>query len=708
MLFEALDKKDSEKAGYPSYVQKFPYVNGKLFTDKVTVPELDSKVRKLILECGGRDWKEINPDIFGSMFQAVSVAEVRSGLGQHYTSVPNIMKVIEPLFLNDLREEFEKAETEKKLRKLLDRIYNLKIFDPACGSGNFLIIAYKQLRLLEMEIIKKIHTLPGQHPFMMSRIQLNQFYGIEIDDFACEIARLSLWLAEHQMNRKFKDEFGDCKPPLPLSMSGNIVCGNATRLDWEKVCPKGIKGFTHKEMEQMTFLELEKYKQLELQGTDYEIYILGNPPYEGARKQSSFQKNDMTFVFDGVINNYKNLDYISCWFKKASEYIIRSNAKLALVSTNSIVQGEQVPILWKYLLGLPIEIYFAYRSFKWGNNAKNKAQVTCVIIGMRNKQNGIKYLFENNIKIEANNINGYLIDSSNIFVEKRNEPLSNNIPVIRFGSMPNDNGNLILSAEEKDNLIEKYPHSIVYIKKMIGSDEFIKGYCRFCLWITDENKEEALKIPFIKEKVENVANYRKSSKRVATQKLAIYPYKFAEIRYQNATAILIPEVSSENYVYIPMGFISNNTVINNRAFTIYNPELWLLGCLLSRMHKIWINTVAGRLETRINYSSTICYNNFPFPNITDKQKKIIEMHVNNILAEREKHSDRTMAELYNLDKMPQGLRDAHHGLDLAIEKCYRQAPFESDEKRLEHLFKRYEIMTDPTKQANVEEQLSLL
>lgn len=336
MLFEALDKKDSEKVDYPSFIQEFPYVNGKLFTDKVDIPKLNSKVRKLMLDCGNQDWKEINPDIFGSMFQAVSVAEVRSGLGQHYTSVPNIMKVIEPLFLNDLREEFEKAETDKKLRKLLDRIYNLKIFDPACGSGNFLIIAYKQLRLLEMEIIKKIHTLPGQHPFMMSQIQLNQFYGIEIDDFACEIARLSLWLAEHQMNIKFKDEFGDCKPPLPLSMSGNIVCGNATRLDWEQVCPKGIKGFTYKEMEQMTLLELEKYKQLELQGTDYEIYILGNPPYAGAKKQTPSQRLDMDYLYNSQFIQSKNIDYIFSWFAKATKYIGNSSLiKFAFVSTNS-------------------------------------------------------------------------------------------------------------------------------------------------------------------------------------------------------------------------------------------------------------------------------------------------------------------------------------------------------------------------------------
>ena len=316
VLFEALDKKDDEKASYPSYIQEFPYVNGSLFTDKAEIPKLNAKVRKLMIECGDQDWKEINPDIFGSMFQAVSVADVRSGLGQHYTSVPNIMKVIEPLFLNDLKEEYENADTEKKLKKLLNRLYNLKIFDPACGSGNFLIIAYKQLRLLEMDILKKIENITGQRNLMFSGLQLHQFYGIEIDDFACEIATLSLWLAEHQMNRKFKEIFGDCKPALPLSKSGNIVCGNATRLDWEKVCPKGIKGIPVNKMEQMTLLELQQAKQLEIQGTDNEIYILGNPPYLGARLQSDTQKMDMYHVFNNIVEGYNNLDYIACWFKR--------------------------------------------------------------------------------------------------------------------------------------------------------------------------------------------------------------------------------------------------------------------------------------------------------------------------------------------------------------------------------------------------------
>ncbi len=616
------------------------------------------------------------------------------------------MKVIEPLFLNDLREEFEKAETDKKLRKLLDRIYNLKIFDPACGSGNFLIIAYKQLRLLEMEIIKKIHTLPGQHPFMMSQIQLSQFYGIEIDDFACEIARLSLWLAEHQMNRKFKDEFGDCKPPLPLSMSGNIVCGNATRLDWEKVCPKGIKGFTYKEMEQMTLLELEKYKQLELQGTDYEIYILGNPPYLGSRNQKPSHKSDIQFVFNNF-NSYKNLDYISCWFYKAKKYIEHSNAMFAFVTTNSICQGEQVGLLWPFLIDNLTEIGFAYQSFKWTNNAKNQAGVTCNIIGMRNISARTKHIFTTSQIIDARNINAYLLNANNIYIQRAKKVL-NNLPAMSYGNYTGGCPDLMLSQDEMNDLITKDIRTKEFIRPLNGSKEFINNIPRYCLWIMDNKLENAKQIPLIVQRINKVKATRLEADDVCIQKLANRPHQFRDLKEPISHSIIMPVVSSERREYIPCGFLDKNYILTNSAQAIYDAPSWVFGVVTSRMHMVWVRAVAGRLKTDYRYSAELCYNTFPFPDIKDKQKKIIEMHVNNILAEREKYSDKTMAELYDPDKMPQGLREAHHSLDLAIEKCYRQAPFESDEKRLEHLFKRYEIMTDPTKQANIEEQLSLL
>lgn len=705
ILFESLDKKDNEKGSYPSFIQEFPYVNGKLFTDKVNIPKLNSKVRKLMLDCGNQDWKEINPDIFGSMFQAVSVAEVRSGLGQHYTSVPNIMKVIEPLFLNDLKEEFEKAETEKSLKSLLDRIYNLKIFDPACGSGNFLIIVYKQLRLLEMEIIKKIHSLPGQHPFMMSQIQLNQFYGIEIDDFACEIARLSLWLAEHQMNKKFKDEFGDCKPPLPLSMSGNIICGNATRLDWEKVCPKGIQGLTKSQMIQLTKNELSKITKAELKGKTYEIYILGNPPYLGFKFQDAVQKSDMEYVFRNF-RDYKQLDYIACWFFKAAQYIGKDSVKAAFVSTNSICQGSTVELLWEKLEKLGIEINFAVKSFKWSNNAKGQAGVTCIIVGLRHSCEKEKYLYTSGQVYKVKNINYYLIDAPNIIVKRRKEPISI-FPKITDGSGALDGGFLILTDEEKNNLCSVDNRISEFVFEYLGSNEYINGIKRWCIWIEDNNLDKAKEIEEINSRIQKVYNFRSTAGTRAQTALS-RPHKFAWINKPDSNQIIIPTVSSENREYIPIGFLGKNIVVSNSASIVHNPEPWMFGVLNSRMHMLWVRTVAGRLRSDIRYTSALCYNTFPFPDITDKQKKIIEMHVDNILAEREKHSDKTMAELYDPDKMPQGLREAHHSLDLAIEKCYRQAPFESDEKRLEHLFKRYEIMTDPTKQADAEKQLSLL
>lgn len=706
-LFDALDIED--KSNLPIVFQAFPYVNGHLFSKKTLIPKLTANVRKLIIECGEQDWKEINPDIFGSMFQAVANADIRSGLGQHYTSVSNIMKVINPLFLDNLREEFEKADTENKLRKLLDRIYGLKIFDPACGSGNFLIIAYKQLRFLEMDIIEKIQEITGQHQLILSQIQLTQFYGIEIDDFACEIATLSLWLAEHQMNRKFKDKFGECRPTLPLKASGKIVCGNATRIDWEEVCPK----YSKKELDLHEACEKVRWESMPLGLTypdkkeEYEIYILGNPPYLGARLQSDTQKMDMFHVFNNIVEGYNNLDYIACWFKKATDYIINTNAYFAFVTTNSICQGSQVSILWKHLLEHNVEISFAYQSFKWTNNAKGNAGVICVIIGLRNISNKHKYIINEGIKTEAKNINGYLIDYSNVYIEKSRNPISN-LPEICFGSMPNDDGNLILNSDEAETIRNKYPQYAHLVKQFLGSKEFIRGEQRYCLWITDEDYNKLENCPEIQEKIDRVAKYRMESKRGATNKLANIPYRFGEVRYKPISSIIVPSVSSERRDYIPIGFLDKNTVISNLAFAIYDNSPLIFGIITSRMHTVWTKNIGGYLGTSIRYSADQCYNTFPFPDITDKQKQIIEMHVNNILEEREKHSDKTMAELYDPDKMPEGLRRAHHDLDLVIESCYRRKPFESDEKRLEYLFKMYEIMTDPSKSQDAIEQLSLL
>jgi len=656
-LFEVLDT--NTRNNLPDYLEAFPYVNGGLFRDEHLMPVFTRRSRCAIIESGELDWADINPDIFGSMIQAVVTPEHRGGLGMHYTSVPNIMKVIEPLFLNELKEEFEKAKgSDKKLHRLQERIENIKIFDPACGSGNFLIIAYKELRKLEMEIFKERET------FALSAVSLSQLYGIEIDDFAHEVAMLSLWLAEHQMNVEFFKEFGRTNPTLPLKDAGHIVCGNATRLDWEVVCPKN-------------------------EGD--EIYILSNPPYLGSSMQDKEQKADLAYVCEGF-RNYKNLDFIACWFIKGADYIQGFNAQFAFVSTNSICQGEQVALLWPYIFDRNLEIGFAHKSFKWTNNAKAKAAVICVIIGIRNNSHLAAKLYNNGISLSIKSINAYLAVGSNVILSRRSNSISN-FPVMARGSMPTDGGHLILSNKERLELLERYPQSEQFIKIFMGANEFLNGICRWCLWIEDDDLCDAKRIPIIADRLNKVSEFRLSSKAPSTRAYSIYPNRFRQAAYKRTPSIIIPEVSSERRDYIPMGFLGEDTVVSNKGQVIYNAEAYLFGVLTSQMHMLWVNAVGGRLKTDYNYSSSLCYNNFPFFNISSRKKEELTGHVYRILEERERHSEKTLAQLYDPDKMPDGLREAHHSLDLAVERCYRSKPFTTDAERLEYLFKLYEKMT---------------
>jgi hypothetical protein len=665
-LEQIFDILNTQKRGEdtPVYLVKFPFVNGGLFREKYPIPRFTARTRRLVMDCAKLNWSEINPDIFGSMIQAVITPEHRGGLGMHYTSVPNIMKVIEPLFLNDLRAEFEKQKGNiKGLYRLLNRLYKLKIFDPACGSGNFLIIAYKELRKLEMEIFKQITLLTNESSLSFTHISLTQFYGIEIDDFAHEVATLSLWLAEHQMNVLFTREFGRSTPPLPLKASGNIVCGNATRLNWQQVCPRTAED---------------------------EVYILGNPPYLGARLQSDEQKEDMDYVFNGI-NGFNNLDYISCWFYLGAKYIESTNSKYAFVTTNSICQGEQVSTLWRQIMNFNLEIFFAYSSFKWKNNAKANAGVTCTIIGMRKTNGEAKYLYKETIKTVARNINAFLIEANNVFIDKRTKPISN-LPEMSFGSMPNDNGQLLLSPDEAKQILDKNPQAKPIVKRILGSHEFIRGEDRYCLWINEESKELAYSIPEIAVRIERCRIARASSKREATNKLAITPHLFGEVRHIETNSIIIPCHSSEKREYIPMGFISSDTVISNSAQAIYDAKAWVFGVVTSRMHMVWVRAMAGRLEERLRYSAQFCYNTFPFPQLSERQKEIIEVCVDHILRARAYHGGMTNAQRYDPEKMPDNLREAHSELDLAIERIYRSRPFESDEERLAYLFELYEKM----------------
>ena len=665
-LFKVLNTKDNSKEAV--HFKEFPYVNGGLFRDTIVSPKFTKEARKIIVECGDLDWSEINPDIFGSMIQAVVNPAYRSGLGMHYTSVPNIMKVIEPLFLNELNEEFENHFNDvKKLNKLINRIAKIKVFDPACGSGNFLIIAYKQLRRLEINILARIYEVNHQlnlgFPDVYTKIKLSQFYGIELDDFAQEMAILSLWLAEHQMNKEFVSElqdYGKAEDILPLKEAGNITQGNATRLNWEDTCPKNEND---------------------------EVYILGNPPYLGSRNQDKEQKEDMKFVF---LKDYKSLDYVSAWFYKGAKYIQGFNAQLAFVSTNSICQGEQVSLTWPRILNDKVEIGFAHQTFKWTNNAKGNAGVSVVIVGLRNTSNKQRFIYIGSHKLKVLNINAYLTGGPNIFIFKRSTPLSN-IPKMSYGNMPLEGGFLRFRDDEKDKII-KDSRTLKYIRNVIGGEEFLKNINRYCFWIDDEDLEDAVKVPEINARIKKVREFRENGGEVA-RTLADRSHQF---RYRNEPVnnqIVIPCTSSEGREYLPCGYYDSSYISLNSVQTVYDAEPWVFGLLYSKMHNNWLSAVGGKLESRIRYSSALCYNTFPFPDINEKQKEQINLHVFEILEEREKYPEKTIGDLYNPDRMPKGLKEAHHQLDLAIERCYRLKPFESDTERLEYLFKEYEKMT---------------
>lgn len=496
----------------PKEFAVFPYVNGGLFAQRVPIPVLSRRTRMLIIKCGDFNWKGIHPDIFGSMIQAVVTPEMRAGLGMHYTSVPNIMKLIRPLFLDELYEEFAVAKDTrdiKRLRKLLIRLGKIKFFDPACGSGNFLIVTYKCIRELEILIWRTLREL-GEPELPMSNISLQQFYGIELDDFACDTATLSLWLVEHQMNNKFESAFGIRPNALPLRPSGNIVCGNACRLDWNEVCP-------HTEIE--------------------EVYVMGNPPYLGRSLREDSHQRDMDFVFENIFDKYKDLDYIACWFYKGAKYIEHTQSLCSFVTTNSICQGIQVSLLWSQLLSV-ISIYFAYSSFKWGNNAKNNAGVTCTIIGIKpTNRDKNKYIFMWGSSIEVQNISPYIIASNTNIVYPTNAPI-NNLPLMTLGNAPKDDGAFILTVEEKETFETQYPEISFFVKPFVGAEEFINDKQRYCFWITDESFAIALKNEELHRRIEKCKTMRLNSKKGATRKLAAFPYKFGEIRYKESECII--------------------------------------------------------------------------------------------------------------------------------------------------------------------------
>ena len=679
------------RSDIPSIVKQFPYVNGGLFSKHIQIPKMGAKARRIIIECGELDWKDINPDIFGSMIQAVVNPEERANQGMHYTSVPNIMKVINPLFLDELRGEYNKLNEfyEQKLQMknigalsvkqfyedlkpiikkgdaLLKRMSKMKFFDPACGSGNFLIITYKCLRFLEMDILalQRKCTPEGEILFVdNSVISLSQFYGIELLDFPHEVAMLSLWLAEHQMNTKLNENFGVNTKALPLKNITQIVCGNACRIDWNTVCPHT---------------------------PEEEVFIFGNPPYLGSRRQDESQKKDMELVFK---KDFGELDYIACWFMIGAKYIKGTKAKYAFVSTNSICQGLQVALLWKRVLKNGLIINFAYKSFKWQNNAKYNAGVTCVIVGLASENIVSKrLLFDIEQCKEVKNISPLLMDGPTIFVESATMPICKWLPQMNFGNMPADGGKLILSDDEKKDLIEKEPKAEKFIKPLIGAEDFINGKQRWCIWLYKEDEKEYLSIPQFVKRINELRIIREESSR---PQLASIPHLFAQITQpMGVPFIIIPSTSSENRQYIPMGYLEDGNISANSCMVIGSNDISLFGFLTSHIHMVWVDTIGGKLETRYRYSAQLCYNTFPFPKISAEKKQEIESAAEEVLITREYYPEKTLAELYDPDKMPQDLREAHAKLDDIVESCYPGYPFASDEARLECLFKLYEKMT---------------
>lgn len=674
-------------------IRQFPYVNGGLFALDIQIPRMSPKARKIIIACGDLDWQDINPDIFGSMIQAVVNPDVRANQGMHYTSVPNIMKVINPLFLDELRAEYNRLlELLKQKKQLLDvggltetqylkeckpiergcnalllRMSKMKFFDPACGSGNFLIITYKMLRLLEMDILQLIRLCHPRESMLQfidgSCISISQFYGIELLDFPHEIAMLSLWLAEHQMNKKLHEGFGVNTQALPLQNITQIRCGNACRLDWNVVCPHT---------------------------KDEEVFVFGNPPYLGVSLQDKSQKKDMEIAI-GKYVGYKKIDYIGVWIIKAADFVSTNRSRCAFVSTNSICQGEMVEPLWKPIFEMNVFIDFAYTSFKWKNNAKHNAGVTCIIIGISAKNNRKKSIYNSQGQRDVLGITPYLTEGGCMIVSKHATPISS-LPSIVRGCMPYDGGNLLLSSEEKEELISQKNICKKYIKKIYSAADYVRGNVRYCLWISDEESTDALEIDEINIRVQKTKEMRLSSPDTNAQILAQKPYQFREFNACSESTLIVPSTTSENRKYIPMGYADNETIVTNAMYMIDDADLAVFGMITSVMNMLWMKTIGGKLKTDYRYTS-LCYNSFPFPKISDAKRLEIEEAATDVLLAREDYPGKTLAELYDPEKMPQELKAAHEHLDDVVESCYPGYPFPSDEARLECLFKMYEKMT---------------
>lgn len=694
-LFTAMSTKDAERGELPGWAARFPWVNGGLFAGEIQIPRFSRTAYRTLCDAARLRWNEINADIFGSMIQVIVDPAHRHETGMHYTSVPNILKVLDPLFLDELRAEAlrpplaDSSREKTRLKALLNRLSKIRVFDPACGSGNFLVIAYQELRKIEREVLDRLRVLTGYAPGIWSHIELHNFYGIEISDFAAETAKLSLWIAKYQMDRTHRDLFGSAPPALPLTDSGNIVCDNSLRLDWHEVCPPPTTTRNRQKVFDLATI-VDVHGREVVPDEETETYVVGNPPYLGYTRQTEDQKNDIEAIAGPYTESWRSLDYISCWFLKAAE-MCDDRTRAAFVSTNSICQGEHASILWPHLFGLGLEIAFAHRSFKWVNNAAANAGVICIVVGLRRPDGEQAVLFDGANSKSCSQINQYLIAGKPTIVEPRTIPLAG-LPSMTLGNMPKDGGNLILLPEERDALLRESPEAEIYIRRFIGSQEAIRGVERYCLWIEDDQAEAAAEIAGICTRLEGVRDMRLASPAASTKAYANRPHRFKQIQgVSQENTVVVPKVSSERRPYLPVDYLTSGEIISDNAFALYDAPIWTLSLIASRLHLLWIEAVCGKLKTDFRYSNTMGWHTYPVPALTRPDRESLTACAENILIARAEHGG-TLAQLYTPNEMPRGLQIAHRVNDETIERIYSNRPFRSDADRLNHLFRRYARM----------------
>lgn len=693
-VFRAMDTKLDGRtaAGIPRYANAFPYVNGQLFSGDVKVPCFTRIARSYLVHIGNLNWKKINPDIFGSMIQAVADDEERGALGMHYTSVPNILKVLNPLFLDDLRAALEEAgDNGRKLLNLRSRMAKIRVFDPACGSGNFLVIAYKQMREIEAEINRR-----RSEPDRRSTIPLTNFRGIEMRDFPAEIARLALIIAEFQCDVLYRGQQEALAVFLPLDSQNWITCGNALRLDWLSVCPPTGTG-VRVQADDLFGTPLNQ-AEIDFENEGGETYICGNPPYIGSTWQSDGQKSDLESIFGHRTKSWKSLDYVAGWFIKAADYGTNTNSVAAFVATNSICQGQQVSILWPLIFHTGHEIAFAHTNFKWANLASHNAGVTVVVVAISNHANKVRQVFSVSdtgglIVKDSENINAYLISGINIIVQPISKPRDGR-GLMEWGNKPTDGGNFFFTPDERRELLAASPEAELHLKRFLGAQEFIRGEGRYCLWVEDADRNAAESVPELSRRIDAVAKMRSESKAAETRPAASFPHRFRQIQsVAKDYSLVVARVSSENREYLPIGIEGRDTIIGDRNFALYDAPLWNMALIASRLHWVWIGTVCVRMRTDFSYSNTLGWNTFPVPPLTAQAKTDLTRCAENILLAREAHFPATIADLYDPKNMPENLRHAHERNDEVLERIYVGRRFRNDTERLEKLFEMYTRMT---------------